>query len=128
MLTHVGTQTIETERLILRRFKYSDDAAMLKNWIADEKIQSLYSEPTYETKEAVKGLLNKYISSYEKDDYYRWAIVEKESGECIGQMPIFLSIVRITSQRLNIASVQNSNARVWQQRLQKQLCHLGLTK
>ena len=32
MLTHNGTQTIETERLILRRFAYSDNADMLKNW------------------------------------------------------------------------------------------------
>ena len=82
MLTHTGTQTIETERLILRRFAYSDDDAMLKYWVADEKIQSLYSEPTYETKEAVKGLLDKYIGSYERNDYYRWAVVEKMAGEC----------------------------------------------
>ncbi len=90
MLTHVGTQTIETERLILRRFTYSDDAAMLKNWIADEKIQSLYSEPVYTTKEAVKELLDKYITSYENSDYYRWAVIEKTCGECIGQIAYFL--------------------------------------
>lgn len=90
MLTHIGTQTIETERLILRRFEYSDDVAMLKYWIADEKIQSLYSEPVYSTKEEVKGLLNKYIGSYEREDYYRWAIIEKNSGECIGQIAFFL--------------------------------------
>ena len=63
MLTHTGTNTIETERLILRRFKYTDDDAMLKYWIADEKIQSLYSEPVYTTKDEVKGLLDKYIGS-----------------------------------------------------------------
>ena len=78
MLTHTGTQTIETERLILRRFQYTDDDAMLKYWAADEKIQSMYSEPVYPTKEAVKGLLDKYIGSYEREDYYRWAVIEKE--------------------------------------------------
>mgnify|MGYP003317722449 CR=1 FL=1 len=71
MLTHIGTTTIETDRLLLRRFEYSDDDAMLQYWIADEKIQSMYSEPVYTTKEAVKELLDKYISSYEKEDYYR---------------------------------------------------------
>ena len=30
MLTHLGTQTIETERLILRRFEYSDIDSMLR--------------------------------------------------------------------------------------------------
>ena len=90
MLTHSGTQTIETDRLILRRFLYTDDDSMLKYWIADEKIQSLYSEPVYETKEAVKELLDKYIGSYEREDYYRWAIIEKTTGECIGQIAYFL--------------------------------------
>ena len=90
MLTHVGTNTIKTERLTLRRFEYTDDEAMLKNWIADEKIQSMYAEPTYTTKEAVKELLDKYIGSYEKDDYYRWAIIDDGSGECIGQIAYFL--------------------------------------
>ena len=90
MLTHIGTQTIETERLILRRFEYTDDSAMLKYWVADERIQSLYSEPAYKTKEAVKGLLDKYIGSYEKNDYYRWAVIERASEECIGQIAYFL--------------------------------------
>ena len=90
MLTHVGTNTIETERLILRRFEYTDDDAMLKYWVADEKIQSLYSEPVYSTKDEVKGLLDKYIGSYEKNEYYRWAVVEKTTGECIGQIAYFL--------------------------------------
>ena len=75
MLTHIGTNTIETGRLILRRFEYTDDDAMLKYWVADEKIQSLYSEPVYSTKDEVKGLLDKYIGSYERNDYYRWAVV-----------------------------------------------------
>lgn len=90
MLTHIGTNTIETERLILRRFEYTDDEAMLKYWVADEKIQSLYSEPVYSTKDEVKGLLDKYIGSYEKNDHYRWAVVEKATGECIGQIAYFL--------------------------------------
>lgn len=90
MLTHIGTNTIETERLTLRRFEYKDAEAMLKYWIADEKIQSMYSEPVYTTKEAVNELLEKYIGSYEKSDHYRWAVIEKESGECIGQIAFFL--------------------------------------
>lgn len=90
MLNHFGTQSVETERLVLRRFKYSDNEAMLRNWIADEKIQSMYSEPTYTTIEAINELLKKYIDSYENSDYYRWAIILKDSGECIGQIAYFL--------------------------------------
>lgn len=74
MLIHPGTKSIETERMILRRFEYSDNEALRKNFIADESIQSLYAEPVYTTEE----------------DYYRWAIVDKESLECIGQIAYFL--------------------------------------
>jgi ribosomal-protein-alanine N-acetyltransferase len=90
MLTNVGTMKIETERLILRRFRYTDDDAMLKYWISDPKIQSLYSEPVYCTKQEVKELLDNYTSSYEKNDFYRWAITLKETDECIGQIAYFL--------------------------------------
>lgn len=89
-MEHIGTQTIETQNLILRQFTYEDNRAMLKNWIADEKIQFMYSEPTYTTKEAVDTLLNKYINSYQNNDYYRWAIIAKENKECIGQIAYFL--------------------------------------
>lgn len=90
MIRHNGTQIIETERLILRRFEYKDADDMLKYWISDPGIQAMYCEPIYETKESVIELLNKYISSYEKLDYYRWAVILKETNECIGQAAFFL--------------------------------------
>lgn len=89
-MNHIGTQTIETKNLILRRFTYEDSTDMLKYWIADESVQSMYSEPVYTTQEQVRGLLDKYIGSYENEDYYRWAVILKESGECIGQIAYFL--------------------------------------
>lgn len=90
MLTHTGTIEIETERLILRRFEYSDIDSMIRNWIADEKTQWDYGEPFYSTPEEVRVLLDtKYIGSYNREDYYRWAVIEKSSGECIGQIAYF---------------------------------------
>ncbi len=90
MLEHCGTQTLHTERLILRPFQYSDAEDMLVNWIADPDIQSLLSEPVYTTREEVGGLLDRWVGSYERTDYYRWAIVEKSTPVCIGQIAIFL--------------------------------------
>ncbi len=90
MLTHTGTQTIETERLTLRRFTYDDADAMLKYWASDEKVQALYGEPAYQTKAAVIELLDQYIGGYEKESYYRWAMILKTTGECVGQIAFFL--------------------------------------
>ena len=88
-MENTGTRTIDTERLILRRFEYEDTDAVFKNWASDENVQKMYSEPVYETREAVKGLLDKYIGGYERDDYYRWAVILRETGECIGQIAYF---------------------------------------
>ena len=90
MLTHCGTKEIDTGRLLLRPFRYDDDDDMLMYWVGDHKIQSMYSEPVYSTKKEVKELLDKYISSYQKEDYYRWAVIEKGQRRCIGQLAIFL--------------------------------------
>lgn len=89
MLTHVGTMKIETERLILRKFEYKDNESVLEYWAADEKVQLIYASSVYKTIEEVNGLLNKYINNYENNEYYRWAIILKETGECIGQIAYF---------------------------------------
>jgi len=85
-MKHCGTPNIETPRLLLRAFEYSDAGDMLKNWIADPKVQSEYGEPVYSAPMQVKALLDKWISGYAGDDFYRWAVIEKESGENIGQI------------------------------------------
>lgn len=85
-MKHSGTQTFETSRLICRRFSMLDCEDMYKNWASDPKIQLEYGEPVYSTIPEVKKLLNTYIEGYLKSDYYRWAIIEKESNTNIGQI------------------------------------------
>lgn len=111
MLTHVGTTKIETERLILRKFEYTDDKEMLKYWISDPKVQSLYCEPVYSTKQEVKELLDKYIGSYDKNNYYRWAIILKETNECIGQISYFL-----VDNNNNFAEIEYCIGRLFQRK------------
>ena len=85
-----GTQDIDTERLNLRRFCYEDVMSAMKNWAGDKYVQSMYGEPAYETPEEMEKLLDHYISGYVSGYKYRWAVIEKESGECIGQIAYFL--------------------------------------
>lgn len=85
-MKHCGTRIIETKRLILRPFVLADAADLLELWIADPAVQSEYGEPTYETTDAVEGLLNKWIAGYESPAFYRWAMIEGESGRCVGQI------------------------------------------
>ena len=85
-----GTKDINTDRLLLRQFKYEDAESMMKNWSGDEYVQKMYGEPVYKTIEDTNKLLDKYIGGYSKGTHFRWAVIEKSSGECIGQIAYFL--------------------------------------
>ncbi len=80
------TNLFETQRLICRPFKEGDESDMLTNWASDPEIQLEYGEPVYDTAEQVRGLLEKYLNSYKTDGFFRWAIIEKQSGQNIGQI------------------------------------------
>ena len=85
-MKHTGTVPFETERLVCRRFEAYDWRDMLENWASLPEIQTEYGEPVYTDEAKVRGLLDSYIRSYEKPDFYRWAITERSSGRNIGQI------------------------------------------
>ena len=85
-MKHCGTNTIDTPRLELRRFCCSDLEDMYLNWAGDTAVQSEYGEPTYPTAADAKLLLDRYMSGYSSDSFYRWAIIEKASSRNIGQI------------------------------------------
>ncbi len=85
-----GAREIETERLLLRPFQLSDAQSVLNNWAGDPGVQKMYGEPVYKSVEEVQDLLEKYVTAYKSGYFYRWAVVEKDSRECIGQIAYFL--------------------------------------
>lgn len=80
-MKHCGTKRLETERLILRRFEKRDAAAMFKNWMSDDKVTEFLTWKTHKTIEASEEMIGKWLSSYEKDDFYYWAIVPKNGPD-----------------------------------------------
>ena len=77
MLTHKGTQTIETSRLLLRKAVREDAEAMFRNWASDPEVTKYLTWPTYEKVETAYQILDLWASEYEKPDYYQWMIVLK---------------------------------------------------
>ncbi|MBQ3370740.1 MAG: GNAT family N-acetyltransferase [Mogibacterium sp.] len=79
-MTHVGTKTVETERLLLRRFSIDDADAMYRNWASDPEVTEFLTWPAHADVDVSKAVLEDWISSYTHKDYYQWAIVLKELG------------------------------------------------
>ena len=94
MLTHKGTQTIETNRLILRKVRKKDAEPMFRNWTSDPQVTKYLTWPTHESIAVTEMVIESWLREYEKENYYQWMIELKELEEPIGS----ISVVRQNEQ------------------------------
>jgi len=89
-MKHLGTQTIETDRLILRKVEISD-AKNLAILLNDEKVQDfLAGIPANYTEEmAVDYISNVMNKDYLKNDFYDWGIIDKETNNLVGRICVY---------------------------------------
>lgn len=86
-MNHKGTITLETERLILRRFTNTDDEAMFRNWCADPGVTKYLMWKPHDSIEETRQVLSDiWISRYDEPDFYQWAIEAKDIHEPIGSI------------------------------------------
>ena len=83
---HRGTVELETERLILRKFRQEDAQDMFDNWANDKNVTKHLSWLPHGSVDCTKKCLEAWITGYEKDSMYQWAIVPKEYGKVIGSV------------------------------------------
>ena len=69
MLTHKGTQTIETSRLILRRAMREDAEPMFRNWASDPEVTKYLTWPAHGSIAVSEMVIGIWIQEYEKDRY-----------------------------------------------------------
>lgn len=107
MLKHKGTQTIETPRLILRQAKIDDAEPMFRNWANDAEVTKYLTWAHHGNIHVTEKLLESWIESYQRDNYYQWMIVLKESDEPIG------SIMANTMGRAQSAHIGYCIGKAW---------------
>ena len=82
-MNHIGTKTIETERLILRRFTEEDAQEIYEGYVNQENF--LYyankeKRTLQEEIDSLKGIEEKYNNL----EYYNWLITLKDNKKVIG--------------------------------------------
>lgn len=88
-MKHCGTQTIETSRLILRRFEVLDAEAMYRNWASDPAVAKFLTWQPHKDEDETRALLTEWVAAYKKPDCYNWIIVPKgEKEEPIGGISV----------------------------------------
>ena len=88
MLTHKGTQPIETTRLILRRAVREDAEPMFRNWASDPEVTKYLTWPAHGSIAVSEMVIGSWLPEYEKDSCYQWMIVLKELDEPIGSISV----------------------------------------
>ena len=90
----IGTQTIETERLVLRRFTLQDAETMFANWASDPEVTKYLTWQAHASVEDTRAILSDWTRHYGEGGFFEWAIELKEIGQPIGS----IGVVRIDEQ------------------------------
>lgn len=79
-MRHLGTQTLQTPRLTLRRYTPGDAPAMFRGWMSDAQVARwMFWEP-YPSLKAVQAELAGWVQGYADPCFYRWAIELRENS------------------------------------------------
>lgn len=99
-MKHVGTATIETDRLILRKYAMTDAEDMFRNWVTDPEVSRFWSWEPHKDIEETKSLLSGWIKEYLNLNTYHWVIVLKHTLQAVGY--IYLDEIDGMDQSLSV--------------------------
>lgn len=84
-IRHCGTQPIQTERLLLRKFVREDEADMFK-WASNPEVVRYLSYSPHQSLRESQKILKSWISAYRDPAAYNWAI--ELGGTVIGSINV----------------------------------------
>jgi len=89
-MKHVGTKTIETMRLTLRRLELADAEMMFSNWTSDDKVTCFLRWDAHKSIDDTKKMIQQWVDRYQDNSVYYWGIYLK-NGEMIGSIGITIT-------------------------------------
>lgn len=87
-MKNIGTERIETPRLILRRITETDIPAAFEYWCQDKDVTKYVMWSVHKDIDVTKKLFLSWIKEYEDDTTYNWIVCLKDTGEQLGTINI----------------------------------------
>lgn len=97
---HLGTKTLESNRLILKPFDINQYELIYKNWASDSNVTKYLTWDIHPNKEFTHNLISQWNGLYSNKNYYHWSINLKE-----GDIPIGAIIARMETEDSRIANM-----------------------
>ncbi len=94
-----NTKTLETDRLVLRKFEIEDADGMYNNWASDPECCKYLSWDVHKDVNETKELLKFWIKGYE-DGCYNWVAEIKDTHEIIGSISVITAIKKHSTAEL----------------------------
>ena len=107
-MNNLGTITLETERLILRKFEINDATLAFNNWFSDPECNKYVSYDLHQNVLETKELIEKLISKY-NENYYNWVIELKSTHEIIGN----ITANHVSKKNLNCEVGYSFGSKFW---------------
>lgn len=85
------TPILSTDRLLLRPFRMSDLESVYNGWETDPDVAMYMTWTSHNDINKTKDFLEMELNKIDANDWYRWAIVNKENDELIGTCIIYNS-------------------------------------
>ena len=84
-MNDLGTITLESDRLILRKFKIEDAEAMYNSWATDPLSNRYLEWNLHKNIEETKEIISTWIKEYDNNGY-NWIVELKDTHEVIGSI------------------------------------------
>lgn len=80
----IGTKTLETDRLLLRRLTVKDAPIAYQNWCSSDVVPKYVFWSKHDSVDATKKLFQLWENDYADPSTYRWIVEVKATNELVG--------------------------------------------
>jgi [ribosomal protein S5]-alanine N-acetyltransferase len=87
-LNHNGSSILENSSMLLRPFIAKDADAMYHNWCTDSEVTRFLTWFPHQNLDETRSILQSWLHSYRRPDFYHWAIELKEISQPIGSIGV----------------------------------------
>ncbi|MGD6962344.1 GNAT family N-acetyltransferase [Fictibacillus phosphorivorans] len=89
MIKFLGTPTLETDRLILRRIVLEDAESIFDHWLSDERVMDNLIKGAHKSLSETIERVKEVVSNYDSQEFCYWGMELKENGKLIGAIDLF---------------------------------------
>ena len=86
-MKNLGTKRLETDRLILRKFKIEDALDVYNSWASDSNVTKYVSFNPHKDVNETQEILTQWIKEYDNNSF-NWVVELKNTYELIGSVSI----------------------------------------